>query len=537
MRIDRIYIKGKFKNLENFKFEFDEKNSMETVLLGLNATGKSNFMEAIVIIFRDLDLERPPKLEKKSDSLDYYIKYNCRERNIEVEYNEKGGYEFKIEGEKLRSKSYFFKNKNEYLPSHVFVYYSGLSERLRALYAEHKLLQFKKMMTPGLKYEDFNDMPRIFLVEPIHASLALIAFYLFKDREQETIDFLKNELSIVDFGSALFMLKQAKWSLARKGEERFWHTTGLVRRFIEDLWNFSTAPMFFKESIKGSLNKRETLNRLFLYIKDKETFSSLVDIKMYQSKIPLFNALCSLHFSELVDDQDVRIKVVKENIKGELAMGELSEGEKQLITVLGLLKFTKDNEALILLDEPDTHLNPLWKWKYLDFIDKVVKRDEKTQIIFCTHDPLVIGSMDKKQVRVFKKDALNKTTVIEPESSPKGMGVAGILTSDLFGLPTILDKQTQEKLNRKRYLQGRLMRDDLNTEEYNEYQKLKIELEEFGFYEEVEDRWFKQYLAEMSKFDSFEKVELSEEEKQLLAIQSSKAAERILEVMRKEDLK
>jgi ABC-type multidrug transport system ATPase subunit len=260
-------------------------------------------------------------------------------------------------------------------------------------------------------------------------------------------------------------------------------------------------------------------------------------MKMYKSKIPLFNALCSLHYSELVEDQDVRIKVVKENIKGELAMGELSEGEKQLITVLGLLKFTKDDEALILLDEPDTHLNPLWKWKYLDFLNDVVHKSDKTQIVFCTHDPLVIGSMDKKQVRIFKRNEKYITEVIEPDRGPEGMGVAGILTSELFGLPTILDKKTQEKLNRKRYLQGRLMREKLGEKEYDEYQRLKVELEEFGFYEEVEDKWFKYYLSEMSKLDSFGKMELTESEKKMLAKQSSKAADRVLKLIKKEELK
>jgi len=535
MKIERIHLKGNFKNLENFQFEFDQSSS-ETVLLGLNATGKSNFMEAIVIIFRDLDLERVPKLLKKNQNFDYYIKYNCRDRNIEVDYSTKTGYKFIVDGEKLRSKSQFFENKSEYLPSHVFVYYSGLSERLKSLYADHKLLQFKRMMTHGVKYDDFNEMPRIFLVEPIHASLALIAFYLFDDRETETLKFLRKELNIVDFGSALFMLKQPGWSKTRKGEERFWHTDGLVRRFIEDLWNFSIAPMFYKESVKGALNKRETLNRLFLFLKDKETIRLFVDMK-YNNKIQLFNALCSLHYSELVDDQDVRIKVVKENIDGELAMGELSEGEKQLITVLGLLKFTKDDEALILLDEPDTHLNPLWKWKYLEYLDDVVHKSEKTQVIFCTHDPLVIGSMDKKQVRIFKRDENYKTEAFEPEVSPEGMGVAGILTSELFGLPSILDKKTQEKLNRKRYLQGRLMREKLEKDEYDEYQRLKIELEEFGFYEEVEDKWFKTYLSEMSKLDSFGKADLTESEKKMLAEQSVKAADRVLKLMQKEGLK
>jgi predicted ATPase len=535
MRIANVHIKGKFKNLENFLFDFGAK-SMETVLLGLNATGKSNFMEAIVIIFRDLDLERNPLVQKQVEDFEYYIKYNCRNRDIEVEYSTKGGYKFTIDGKKLRSKSQFYKNKNEYLPSHVFVYYSGLSERLKSLYADHKILQFKKMMSSEMKYDDFNEMPRIFLVEPIHASFALIAFYLFDEREKETIDFLKRELNIVDFGSALFMLKQPNWSKSRKEKDRFWNTNGLVRRFIEDLWNFSIAPMFYKETVKGALNKRETVQRLFLYLKDKEAIRAFVDMK-YKNKITLFNALCSLHYSELVEDQDVRIKVVKENIKGELAMGELSEGEKQLVTVLGLLKFTKDDEALILLDEPDTHLNPMWKWKYLDFLDDVVNKSEKTQIIFCTHDPLVIGGMEKEQIRVFKRDEKYKTEVIEPNVSPKGLGVAGILTSELFGMPTILDKDTQEKLNRKRYLQGRLMQEKLNEEEYDEYQRLKVELEEFGFYEEVEDKWFKLYLSEMAKLESFGKTELSASEKKMLAEQSIKAADRVLKLIQQEGQK
>lgn len=535
MKIAHVHIKGRFKNLENFKFDFDAK-SMETVLLGLNATGKSNFMEAIVIIFRDLDLERNPVVQKQTESFEYYIKYNCRNKDIEVEYSTRGGYKFVINGEKLRSKSQFHKNKGEYLPSHVFVYYSGLSERLKSLYADHKILQFKKMMSSDMKYDDFNEMPRIFLVEPIHASFALIAFYLFDEREKQTIDFLKKELNIVDFGSALFLLKQPNWSKSRKGKDRFWNTDGLVRRFIEDLWNFSIAPMFYKDTVKGALNRRETLQRLFLYLKDKEAIRAFVDMK-YKNKITLFNALCSLHYSELVEDEDVRIKVVKENIEGELAMGELSEGEKQLITVLGLLKFTKDDEALILLDEPDTHLNPMWKWKYLDFLEDVVHKSDKTQIVFCTHDPLVIGGMEKEQIRVFKRDKNYKTEVIEPDVSPKGLGVAGILTSELFGMPTILDKDTQEKLNRKRYLQGRLMRENLNEEEYNEYQILKVELEEFGFYEQVEDKWFKLYLSEMSKLESFGKTELSESEKEMLAEQSVKAADRVLRLIQKEGRK
>lgn len=86
MRIGRVHIKTRFKNLEDFQIDIDE-NAWETVLLGLNATGKSNFLESLVIIFRDLDLiynlGKNTKQQKKKlilNPFSYYIKYECRNR-------------------------------------------------------------------------------------------------------------------------------------------------------------------------------------------------------------------------------------------------------------------------------------------------------------------------------------------------------------------------------------------------------------------------------------------------------------------------
>ncbi len=519
MRIDRVYIKSKFKNLENFQIDIDEK-SMETVLIGLNATGKSNFFEALVIIFRDLDLERDPE-----PLFDYFIKYICKGRNIEISFSGIDGYNFLIDGIKVKSRADFFRKKDDYLPRHIFIYYSGISDRLKNLYSEHEKRYYTEIIKKDAKYEKFDRIRRIFLVQNIHASFALIAFFMFKDREQETIKFLKDELKIHDFGSALFVLKQPEWSKVRKETDRFWNAKGLVRRFLEDLWLFSLAPIYNEERVSANYKKAERLNLLYLYLSDKESFQSLVDLK-YTDKIQLFNALESIHISDLL--QDVKIKVLKENVDGELAMGELSEGEKQLLTVLGLLKFTKDEESLILLDEPDTHLNPLWKWKYLNYIDHVVKRPESTQIIFCTHDPLVIGSMEKNQVRIFQRTNTGQTRVIEPDVSPKGLGVAGILTSELFGLSTTLDKETQEKLNRKRYLQGKLNRAKLTKSEIVEYNELKEFLDQLGFYDQTNDQLYNMFLDEVSKNELFQKVEFSTNEKLKIENESKKAIEKIL---------
>jgi len=54
MRINKLMI-AEFKNLKNFFIDFDE-NSFTTVIVGQNGAGKSNILEALIIIFRDLDL-------------------------------------------------------------------------------------------------------------------------------------------------------------------------------------------------------------------------------------------------------------------------------------------------------------------------------------------------------------------------------------------------------------------------------------------------------------------------------------------------
>ena len=54
MRIDRLKIDN-FKNLKDFQIEIDE-TQLTSVFIGRNGAGKSNLLEAIVIIFRDLDL-------------------------------------------------------------------------------------------------------------------------------------------------------------------------------------------------------------------------------------------------------------------------------------------------------------------------------------------------------------------------------------------------------------------------------------------------------------------------------------------------
>ncbi|MFH4346997.1 AAA family ATPase, partial [Acinetobacter baumannii] len=51
MKVDKLHIRSRFKNLVNVKIDFDE-NHLMTVVVGRNGSGKSNVLEALVAIFR-----------------------------------------------------------------------------------------------------------------------------------------------------------------------------------------------------------------------------------------------------------------------------------------------------------------------------------------------------------------------------------------------------------------------------------------------------------------------------------------------------
>ena len=71
-------------------------------------------------------------------------------------------------------------------------------------------------------------------------------------------------------------------------------------------------------------------------------------------------------------------------------------------------------------------------------------------------------------------------------------------------------------MNRKRYLQGKVIRDDISDDDYEEYKMLKQKLETYGFYEEVEDQWFKYYIAEMSKHEIVKEIDYTDAQKKEL---------------------
>src|ERR1017187_7441316 len=125
MRLDELTIQ-EFKNLRNLRVTFDEV-SPYTVLVGENGAGKSNLIEALTLIFRNLDLDT-------GAPFGYEMKYQCRRRYIRIKEGKK---DYRELGRK-RFMEVDRDGRPEYRPAFVFGYYSGPSDRLSALYEKHR---------------------------------------------------------------------------------------------------------------------------------------------------------------------------------------------------------------------------------------------------------------------------------------------------------------------------------------------------------------------------------------------------------------
>ena len=509
MRLDKITIGSEkasethqFKNLKNVTIDFDQDNWV-TVVIGWNGSGKSNVLEALAVIFRDL------MMGKRKPAFAYLLRYRIGQGtdtlHVEIDADpdrtrekyvihvatdaEARGLETRAprllgeppvsarRGQRLTIGA-FLKGEGRHLPRYVFSYYSGESIRMEEVfrpYLERYDGELRSGKDPGLK--------RLFYALPIHSQFVLLAFLIQESDGMRS--FLLDHLG-VDPGegveSILFVLRQPPWkSSAPDGDPRFWNARGVVSDFLNRLYDIALAPTVIRRNVRVSLWNSKKLEFKYLFVKDVHALARLVGS---QKPADFFRDVESTHVSQLIDE--VRIRMRLKDSEGTVTFRELSEGERQLLTVLGLLRFTAESESLFLLDEPDTHLNPRWCVDYISYLEKFVHRDspremDTSHILLTTHNPMAIAELEKEQVQILRVsggDTARRIVAIHPESDPRGLGFASIVTSDMFGISSTLDKPTQLLLEQQRAFAAK---ERLTRSEQESLDAVNQELEQLGF--------------------------------------------------------
>ena len=519
MHLHRLWI-GNFRNLRAFEITFAAKADVDGesrrlrshAVIGQNGSGKSNMLEAIVTIFRDLDLNQPT-------SFGYELEYSVRGYDVSIVAEANAEPMVTIGGEPADPwlLSDRFRESPEtgesergsarlYLPSHIFTYYSGKSERLELLFQEHQRRYIENLNDFGEEVDSDSLLRRLFYCTHPHARLVLLSCLLAPERPLKEI---LHDLRIEEIDSALFTLKKPyrlsgdlSTTDIKQGDNRFWYDrTRFSEEFLSKLWELATAPIdHTEEKLIDFRGRTEPQELLYLFLKDRETLLRLKDETGTGDSSRFFQYIEGSYIADLLDD--VRIFVKHKTADDVISFEQLSEGELQLLTVLGLMRITRQDHCLFLLDEPDTHLNPIWKLRYFDRINEAMHQDEEetiqgdSQVIITTHDPMMIGSLRKEQVRILRNESA-KTTVTTPHEHPQGMGVAGLLKSDTFGLPSTLDRDTLNKLDMRNALLGKKQRGELAPEELTELQSLQTYLEDLGFAHESRDPLYQLFIEKM----------------------------------------
>ncbi len=171
----------------------------------------------------------------------------------------------------------------------------------------------------------------------------------------------------------------------------------------------------------------------------------------YTQSLDRFNAaLRSLYGQDASFDVEIkttlepRIRVLGRSLN----FSQLPDGVRA--TVGWIADFMRRQDAItprqpgiLLLDEVDTHLHPLWQRKLLPAIKKALP---DTQIIVTSHSPFVISSCRGARVHVLELDEHGKAHNRPPIDSPIGQSVQATL-ADIFGVNSRFDVQTEADLN------------------------------------------------------------------------------------------
>lgn len=562
-----------FRNLRNAELSFATQLSPMSghpddaptpirshALIGQNGTGKSNLIEALITIFRNIDLDLDSETLDKQP-LDYTLEYEIRGRTVRLQADtakQKRPYVW-VDGEK-QTQAYLLKNR-ELLPSHVFAYYSGRNERIETLFQEHQrrfnrrleivaeevlpaellsnftaseadiraIEEAKRREASRMRSLGDDRLRRLFYCRGGHSQLVLLACLLTDDPVFQNV--LKN-LNIDSLESALFVLKEPhkqrnkrrdgkfEESELNEGDPRFWYARGnVVSEFLDKLWQVAWAPIAQEVDKQIDFRGRtEKQRQLYLYVPSHEKLKQLGEL--VGGTDSFFRYAEGAYIGDLIEEVRIIVKRRDEH-GGKVSFTQLSEGELQMLTVLGLMRITRDDHCLFLLDEPDTHLNPLWKLRCFDDIEDALANtgglgeSGGSQVLLTTHDPILLGSLQREQVHVLRRGN-GKTLVEPPTEHPRGMGVAGLLKSELFGLSSTLDQRTLDDLTRRNELLAKEGRGELSARERNELERLKEYLTDLGFSREYRDPLYQLFIQKMYEARSLPMEQLLSPEQQRL---------------------
>ena len=466
MQIKRLQIDNHLC-LVDFDIVFNSvSGGSSTILIGENGAGKSTMIESVLNILMSFD---SPTIEKQID-YDYSMEYEYAQKAIRIVKNEKN-YRIEVDGEfcegsyrRVRS----FTKTHSVFPQRIIAFYSG---------ANNKLLPQIKKMNARYTQRCRNTLESFLKVVSNESDQSLPSFpkrkYNYCDEGMTPI-YLVAILCGQDSFEKDYLVNACRFNEIQcmnmvidtdKVENIFGRG-----RFDGDM---PTGLYYLTDFIEHRFT--DLLRRGFMYSAMGKSYFVIKEI----GNLGLDSIAILEFFEKLYSLFDARFEVTITQGISTVKCKSMSEGQRQLIKVLGMLGICKTEDSLVLMDEPDAYMNPRWKYDIKSTMDQSLQEAVNTQAIIATHDPLVINGVPKEYIRIFTRNENQGrffTRVITPVENTEGMGIDGLLQSEYYGLQTSYDQKSHKKFLRRQELYLKLIGESATDEEKAELREITKDL-------------------------------------------------------------
>ncbi len=456
-----------YKILKDFSVDFTDNLS---IIIGKNGAGKTTFYEIITHIFSALhrwvavsnfnfklkyEINTPINASSKSnlseeEKLEIVITEN-QASNHPFNISINGENHSKTQIEEIFGDIYFI------LPN-LMIYYSGFSRRLENIGNVHEKLYTNEFKPNSKKQLDFDKKSRITNRELIYFDVRkhlkiLSAAYLSLQFSTQANDFLENSLGVKKKEKGFLELHISRPSFIKTGNpENFWGLTGQLLRLLELLKKNGNATIVEK-NIRIIFNLEDWYALREEYVEEKV----------------LFYLLDMLQSTNMLNHIKILVTSIDNGV--DIEIGDLSDGQQQLLITNAFFELFANEDLLVLMDEPDVFLHPSWQGKFI----QQLQVSNSSHYIISTHSPFLLSHYEGEEVHFFKNGQVQNT------ARYYGRTINEILIEMGEGNIELRPKVIEEKIDRLFRLIGEIDSEDSLARSNKFYENL---LEEIGEGEE-----------------------------------------------------
>ncbi|HHX3399174.1 AAA family ATPase [Klebsiella aerogenes] len=174
------------------------------------------------------------------------------------------------------------------------------------------------------------------------------------------------------------------------------------------------------------------------------------------SRFEIFTRLLELNQAGMFDDVLLRLRRTPAPDEGTdsnsvdigiLRYEELSDGEQMVLGRMALFHLLEgQQDALLLLDEPETHFNDKWKREIVDIIDDAIG-NTSNDVLISTHSAIVLSDVFNNEIVMVKKTADGST--VRNVDEPTFATDPSALMMTVFGADDSIGKRAQEFIEKK----------------------------------------------------------------------------------------